>query len=111
MRVNQTGKQGRWTRQRERRLASNMCAACGVRPQVEGYKSCQQCRDRARLYMKARYRRMVGRPVRSKDNSPDAAIDATPGCVRCGLRGEHECLRGNAFDCRGPGRTLPEGGI
>jgi hypothetical protein len=31
----------------------------------------------------------------------DALDDTTPGCVRCGLRGPHECLRGSGEDRRG----------
>ncbi len=29
-----------------------------------------------------------------------AVLDTTPGCAICGLRGEHECIKGNAQDRR-----------
>ena len=29
-------------------------------------------------------------------------------CGKCGLRGSHTCLAGNAFDARGPGRVYPD---
>lgn len=39
----------------------------------------------------------VPRPTRAqKPEVCDAAIDRTAGCRACGLRGEHECLRGDA---------------
>lgn len=37
-----------------------------------------------------------GRPPAS-----DYDLDTTPGCVRCGLRGEHACLAGDAAARRG----------
>jgi hypothetical protein len=45
--------------------------------------------------------RLVERPALSRHASHMKQLDDAPACARCGLRGAHECLRGDATARRG----------
>lgn len=72
-----------------------IAAAMGIAPTTAN-NLVRHARIAAGTYVPKRERPPNLRYLGEEFEHDDAEIDTTPGCARCGLRGEHECLPASA---------------
>lgn len=93
--------------------AAGKCPTCGYPWTGSQFVTCDECRERSRVRCKQwRERTATDAPRKSTANESPKwnALDESMAfmCPHCGLRGEHECLKANAWDRPGAGYTLPD---
>ena len=81
-----------------RRVSDGRCGRCGINlPGGYQYKTCTECREESRQYCGLWRKEKAAEADETLSTSQETSPELR-GCKRCGLRGDHECLAGDAQD-------------